>query len=108
MLRTIWNRQTGEPMVRDTVDAREILERSPDLYTDVDPSAEADPIVPANVSAMDEYRREPVGENPSEPVRTVSILRNATGTPRPAQGVAAAHDHFVRPKPAVTGLRGNQ
>lgn len=104
----LWTKATGEYADHDSVDAREILERSPELYTDVDPNPAAGPAVPENVSATEEFRREPVSGNPTEPERTASILRNASGAPRPAHGVAAAHDHFVRPKPVVTGLRGNR
>ena len=108
MIVTIWNKQTGEAMVRDTVDAREILASAPELYTDVDPNPAPAPIVPPNVSAAEEFRREPIGEQTPAPERVGSILRNATGTPRPAHGVVPAHDHFVRARPAVTGLRGNR
>jgi hypothetical protein len=104
----LWTKATGTYADYDSVDAREILERS-DLYTNVNPNPdEAKPIVPPNVSAADEYRCEPVGEQTPGPERTQTILRNATGTPRLAVGVSTPHDHFVRPKPAVTGLRGNQ
>ena len=100
-----WSKETGSSADYDAVDAREILERAPDFYTDVDPNPAAAAGIPTNVAAMDEFRREPVGEETPESERVGSILRNATGTPRPADGVVAADDHFVRPRPAVTGER---
>jgi hypothetical protein len=103
----LWTKATGEYVDHDTVDAREILANS-DLYTDQNPNPdESFPAVPENVSAAEEFAREPVGENEPQPERAVAVLRNATGTPRPARGVAPTDDHFVRPKPAVTGVRGN-
>jgi hypothetical protein len=101
MLVTLWDRQTGEAMVRDSVDAREILARAPELYTDQNPNPSATPAVPENVSAADEYRREPVSWNTPEAPRAETILRNATGAPRPALGVAPRDDHFVRARPRV-------
>ena len=100
-IKTIWHRQTGVALHYDTVDAREILASAPELYTDVNPHppAEAGPLLPQNVSAADEYRREPVGENFAEaPLAGGPIIRNATGAPRPDVGVPPRHDHFVRPK----------
>ncbi|MFA7308195.1 MAG: hypothetical protein WC026_16155 [Hyphomicrobium sp.] len=41
-MKTIWNKQTGEPREYESVDAREILANSPELYTDKDPSGGAD------------------------------------------------------------------
>jgi hypothetical protein len=36
-MKRIWEKSTGLPRDCEAVDAREILERSPDIYTDVNP-----------------------------------------------------------------------
>jgi hypothetical protein len=106
MLRTIWNRQTGEPMRRDTVDAREILATEGSLYSDVDPNPSSEQIL-RPVSAADEFRREPVGENPPEaPIdREHPVIRNQTGAPRLGVSLPDNHDDFVRPKSKLFGVK---
>jgi hypothetical protein len=84
-MKTIWNKQTGESAEHESVDAREILANSPDIYTDVDPSG-ADPKDPdgdgfeggpQNVANVEnEFRREPVGDDVPAPERDVAIIRN--------------------------------
>lgn len=93
-MKTIWNKQTGEPAEYESVDAREILANSPDLYTDVDPDG-GDPKdpdgdgfegAPQNVASVEnEFRREPVGDDPPAAEREEVIIRNpVTDTPRMA------------------------
>jgi hypothetical protein len=94
LMKTIWNKQTGEAAEYESVDAREILANSPDLYTDVDPGG-ADPVdpdgdgfegAPQNVANVEnEFRREPVGDDPPAKEREEVIIRNpVTDTPRMA------------------------
>lgn len=91
---TIWNKQTGEAFEYEGVDAREILDQSPDIYTDVNPNGDAkDPDgdgfegAPQNVANVEnEFRREPVGSNPPAQERDEVIIRNpVTDTPRMAE-----------------------
>lgn len=98
-MKTIWNKQTGEAKEYESVDAREILANSPDLYTDFDPK-EADPKDPdgdgfeggpQNVANVEnEFRREPVGDDVPGKERDVAVIRNPiTDQPRmaaPADG----------------------
>jgi hypothetical protein len=95
---TIWHKPSGAAIECDTVDAREMLARAPELYTSVNPNAPAaEPIVPPNVSEVEsEYKREPVSGNPSGAPRVQTIVRNATGAPR--LGSPTPDDHFVRRK----------
>jgi hypothetical protein len=83
-MKTIWNKQTGEAAEYEGVDAREILANS-DLYTDVDPNGgnAKDPDgdgfegAPQNVANVEnEFRREPVGDNPPAKERDEAIIRN--------------------------------
>lgn len=84
-MKTIWNKQTGESAEYESVDAREILNNSPDIYTDTDPKG-ADPADPdgdgfeggpQNVANVEnEFRREPVGDDVPAAERDVAIIRN--------------------------------
>ena len=95
MMKTLWMKQTGEARQYDAVDAKEILRNSPDLYTDIDPNppnaeevATTLAAAPQDVANVEnEYRREPVGDNPPEAPRDQPIIRNRTGATWP--GVAA-------------------
>lgn len=102
MGKVLWNKQTGEAAEYDGVDAREILATSPDLYTDVDPNArkKGDPDgdgydgAPQNVANVEnEFRREPVGDNPPATERDQVVIRNpVSDVPKmaPAPGEANA------------------
>ena len=96
----------GAWLDHDSVDAREILASAPELYTDVDPNAPSEEVsAQPNVSEVEnEYRREPVGDNPPEAPRQRTIIRNATGAPRIGDGLPA-DDHFVRPKMAGDNVK---
>jgi hypothetical protein len=94
-MKTIWNKQTGESAEYESVDAREILNNSPDIYTDADPKG-ADPADPdgdgfeggpQNVANVEnEFRREPVGDDVPEAERDVAIIRNpVTDQPKMAE-----------------------
>jgi hypothetical protein len=98
-MKTIWNKETGEAREYEGVDAREILANSPELYTDVDPKGgnpkdldgdgEGTPQNVANVE--NEFRREPVGDNPPAKERDEVIIRNpVTDQPRMAEPAATA------------------
>lgn len=103
MGKVLWNKKTGQAKEYEGVDAREILERSPELYTDVDPNApkkgaKNDPDgdgfegAPQNVATVEnEFRREPVGDNPPAKERDEVIIRNpVTDTPRMAEPASEA------------------
>lgn len=92
-MKTIWDKKTGEPREVEAIDAREILANSPDLYTDVDPNpfkVSNDPDkdgvegAPQNVANVEnEFRREPVGDDPPAKDRDETIIRNpVTDRPR--------------------------
>lgn len=111
---TIYDKKTGEALEYEGVDAREILERSPDLYTAEVPGAKAkDPDgdgfegAPQNVANVEnEFRREPVGANPPEAPREEVIIRNpVTDTPRmaePADSAAKGEDDGKKKPEAET------
>jgi hypothetical protein len=105
-MKTIWNKKTGEAHEYESVDAREILEQSPDLYTDEPPEgyepndSDGDGLegAPQNVASVEnEFRREPVGDDPPAKDRDETIIRNpVTDTARmapPADGDPLDHDH---------------
>lgn len=99
-MKTIWNKQTGEAKAYEAVDAREILANSPDIYTDQDPKG-GDPKdpdkdgfegAPQNVANVEnEFRREPVGDDPPAKERDEVIIRNPV-TDQPVMAEPAAHD----------------
>lgn len=99
-MKTLWNKQTGEAREYEGVDAREILEQSPEIYTDVDPNG-ADPKdpdgdgfegAPQNVANVEnEFRREPVGDDPPAKERDEVIIRNPV-TDTPVMAEPAAQD----------------
>jgi hypothetical protein len=94
----LWNKDTGEASEYEGVDAREILARSPDLYSTEAPAAKRrgraknDPDgdgvegAPQNVANVEnEFRREPVGSNPPAQERDEVVIRNpVTDNPRMA------------------------
>lgn len=92
-MKTIWNKQTGEAREYESVDAREILKHS-DVYTDhnprggdpKDPDGDGIKGAPQNeASVQDEFRREPVGDDPPAKERDQVIIRNpVTDQPRMA------------------------
>ncbi len=98
-MKTLWNKKTGEAREYESVDAREIMTASPDVYTDVnpkgspkDPDGDGVEGAPQNVANVEnEFRREPVGDNPPAQERDEVIIRNpVTDTPRmapPATGL---------------------
>ena len=99
-MKTIWNKQTGEALSYESVDAGEILKNSPDLYTDQDPHGD-DPKnpdgdgregAPQNVANVEsEFRREPVGDDPPAKEREQVIIRNpVSDTPRMALAAGSA------------------
>lgn len=102
MGKVIYNKKTGEALEYEGVDAREILKNSPDLYTDVNPKGaskkdpdgdglEGEPVNVANVE--NEFRREPVGDDPVEKPRDQAIIRNpVTEDPRMAPPADKADD----------------
>lgn len=110
MGKVLWNKQTGEAREYEGVDAREILATSPELYTDEDPTAgkkgkndpdgdgvEGAPQPVANVE--NEFRREPVGDNPPAAERDEVIVRNSvTDTPlmAPPAGAEGAAEGGVK------------
>ena len=81
---SLWNTETGEELVYETVDAKEVLRSNPGLYTKVSPYPPLPPLPRNVVDDEFEYRREPVGENPPErpSIREVAVIRNGTGAPR--------------------------
>lgn len=108
MGKIIWNKQTGEAHEYEGVDAREILENSPGIYTDVDPNGDPkDPDgdgfegAPQNVANVEnEFRREPVGDNPPAKERDEVIIRNpVTDTPRMAEPAKEADAPAEKPEP---------
>lgn len=93
-MKTLWNKQTGKPELFESVDAREVMALSPDLYSETDPK-DGDPKdpdkdglegAPQNVANIEnEFRREPVGDNPPAKERDQTIIRNpVTDEPRMA------------------------
>lgn len=91
MGKVLWNKETGEAKEYEGVDAREILERSPELYTDVDPSGEP-LIVPQNEADVhDEFMREPVGDDPPKAGEETPVIRNPV-TDKPQMAEPAAGD----------------
>jgi hypothetical protein len=105
-MKTIWNKQTGEAREYEAVDAREILAKSPDIYTDQNPKGDAkDPDgdgykgSPQNVANVEnEFRREPVGDNPPAKPRDEAVIRNpVTDQPKMAE-TAGKDDKSAEPK----------
>jgi len=103
-MKTIWNKETGEARSVESVDAREILNASPDLYTDVNPKGDADdpdgdgrPGGPQNVANVEnEFRREPVGDDVPARGREGTIIRNPVTdqplmAPRDGGDIGKAH-----------------
>lgn len=93
-MKTIWNKETGEARAYESVDAREILANS-DVYTDQNPNPPKDPDgdgkegAPQNVASVEnEFRREPVGDNPPGKEREGVIIRNPV-TDQPLMAVPA-------------------
>jgi hypothetical protein len=93
----LWNKDTGEASEYEGVDAREILARSPDLYSTEapakkrsrvknDPDGDGIEGAPQNVANVEnEFRREPVGTNPPAQERDEVVIRNpVTDNPRMA------------------------
>lgn len=109
-MKTLWNKETGEKREYEAVNAKEILQHSPDLYTDVDPDPpkkdkdgnlvdkDGNPVGtgPQNVANVEnEFRREPVGDDVPGPEREGVIIRNPVSdqprmAPRAEEGAAAA------------------
>ena len=104
-MKVLYEKSTGKPREYEAVDAREILKNSPDLYTDANPNPPDDPDgdgfkgAPVNEGTVqDEFRREPVGDDPPEATREQVIIRNpVTDRPRmadPAAGEQAEDADF--------------
>lgn len=111
MGKVIWNKQTGEAAEYEGVDAREILACSPDIYTDVNPHGDAkDPDgdgfegAPQNVANVEnEFRREPVGDNPPAQERDEVIIRNpVTDTPKMAEPAKEPEGEDAKPASKTT------
>lgn len=90
-MKVLWEKSTGKAREYESVDAREMLKNSPDLYTDVDPNPpdKDDPDgdgkkgAPQNVGNVEnEFRRKAIGDQPPEKERDqVVILNPVTDTP---------------------------
>lgn len=96
-MKTLYDKKSGQARSYEAVDAREILASSPDLYTDIPPKGSArDPDgdgregAPQNVASVEnEFRREPVGDDPPAKERDQTIIRNpVTDRPRMADPAA--------------------
>lgn len=108
-MKMLWNKETGEAREYEAVDAREMVKNSPDLYTDQNPNPGNDPDgdgkegAPQNVASVEnEFRREPVGDDPPVKERDQVIIRNpVTDRPRMAP-VAGTTDADRRAKDDAT------
>lgn len=95
-MKTLWDKNSGEPRIVESVDAREIMKHHGDQFTDVNPNGgePQDGSLPVPVQNVEnEFRREPVGDDTPEKLREQAIIRN------PIDGAPHAS---ITPPPAVT------
>jgi hypothetical protein len=78
-MKTLWNKKTGESAQYENVDAREIMERAADIYSDRDPSLPVVLLPPLPPAPVDSLAALPADWRSQEPATLRALAATVSG-----------------------------